>query len=476
MGLDAGKPLASQENKKVGGEELRCLIAVEEKFAGIFKSNLSKMSKFSDWTFDVCTDSTALKEWAGKDIDVLVLSRNLPGSDPVRLLSQLRTIFQSAHIVLWVGEVTESNKVYMRAAAKAGLHNTVTGKPPGDRPYTLMVALTRSKQPELDGYVDLGDADENVSENTVLDDRGDDDREETDELTEDYPVAPVRPEMIRRHAGTDGIVVISTANKGGIGKTTTSIYVATALARAGVPTVLVDLDLGAPDVASFFEIKDTPGIERLASQTKINPAQIDRLLVKVDNLYVLPGVMNKTLPRFNAGELVAILNYLKQKYAVVVVDTSPEPWTKKWLYEVFEVADLALAVVDQSKFSEEETKKYGPTLLAMGITPEKIWIVVNRFSPKLHQVRVVEAAFNSGFKKSCKVLPRVGAVINENREKIEKGTYKGIVIGLEDPNSSWHELAQGIAEIAGYRYERTGGDKTTKNTGHGLFGLFGGKR
>ncbi len=158
----------------------------------------------------------------------------------------------------------------------------------------------------------------------------------------------------------------------------------------------------------------------MANQNRINPAQIERLLVKEENLYVLPGVMNKTLPRFNSGELAAILDYLKQKFSVVVCDTSPEPWTKKWLYEVFEMADLALAVVDQSKFSEEETQKYGPTLLAMGITPEKIWIVVNRFSPKLHNIRVVEVAFNSGFKKGCKALPRVGAVINENRKKIEQ--------------------------------------------------------
>jgi Flp pilus assembly CpaE family ATPase len=194
--------------------------------------------------------------------------------------------------------------------------------------------------------------------------------------------------------------------------------------------------------------------------------------VQVENLHVLPGVMNKTLPRFKDGELAAILNYLRQKFPAVICDTSPEPWTKKWLYEVFEVADMALAVVDQSIFSEEETKKYAPTLLAMGVTPERIRIVVNRYSAKLHNIRVVEAAFNSGFKKGCK-LPKVGAIIPENWNAAVQDSYKGNIAGLEGAGSPWHKLAQEIATMAGYRYVRS--ESRGKNPG-GLFNLLLGGR
>ena len=38
-----------------------CLIAVEEKNAGIIKNNLSKMAGFSGWIFDTCTDAVELK-------------------------------------------------------------------------------------------------------------------------------------------------------------------------------------------------------------------------------------------------------------------------------------------------------------------------------------------------------------------------------------------------------------------------------
>ena len=109
------------------------------------------MNSFSDWTFDVCMDSRSMKELADESIDVLVLSRFLQGSDPIKLVSKIRLFFPSADIVLLAGQLTESSRAYVRAANKAGFHNIVTGKLPGDRPYTLMVALTRPKNPELDG-------------------------------------------------------------------------------------------------------------------------------------------------------------------------------------------------------------------------------------------------------------------------------------------------------------------------------------
>lgn len=435
-----------------------CLIAAEEGIAGTIKNNLQRMNGFSKWTFEACSDAVKLGDWADKNIDVLVLSRYLPGSEPVRLLPRIKIFFATAHIVLLVGQLTESCRAYVRVAAGNGLHNTVTGKLPGDRPYTLMVALTRSKKPELDGYTDLSDCGDegNAAEsmNNVQEKRDD-----LEEELEDIPaIVRERSDILQRYTTkkVPGILVMSTANKGGVGKTTTAIAMATALSRAGIQTALVDLDLAAPDLASFFKIQDVPGIERLANLNNISPIHIDRLLVNVaKNLHVLPGPMGKTLPRFEGGELLKVLDHLKVGFPVVVCDTPPEPWTKRWLYNAFEAVDMALAVVDQSKFSEEETKKYAPTLLMMGVKPEKIRIVVNRFSPKLHTIRMIEMMFNAGFKKSCSadLLPRVGAVIQNNWDASVRGTYNGEIADLDGESSQWHKLAKEIAALAGYRYE-----------------------
>ena len=446
-----------------------CLIAAAGGISGQIRNNLQRKNRewdFSAWTLEVCVDASKLADWSDKSIDVLLLSRTLPGADPIKLLSQVRGFFPAAHVVLLVGPVTESCKAYLRASGREGLYNSVTGELPGDRPYNLMVAMTRPRQPDLDGYAELAveDAD-NIREDYVEagGDRGGAESERAPGVA--IGVAPAN--------NGAGILVVSTANKGGVGKTTASIAVAKALGSAGIKVCLIDLDLGGPNIASFLDIKDAPGIERLSGLSDISPAQVEQLLVPVDSLAVLPGPMNKTLPFFRGADLVAILNHLRLTFQVIICDTPPEPWTKGWLYDVFEAADLALAVVDQSKLSEDETKKYAPTLLSMGVRPERIRIVVNRYSRKLHNLRVVEAAFCSGFKKGCKTLPRLGAVIPDDWDAAVKSAYRGEIAGLEDAGSPWHKLAKEIAGLAGCRYERAGAGENGRG-GSSLFRrLFG---
>jgi cellulose biosynthesis protein BcsQ len=447
---------------------LFCLIATEEATAKEIKTNMLVITKktgdFRDWTFEACTDAKYLNQWKDKNVDVLVLGREIKGADPIKLLQQVRTLFPFTHIVLLTGQITEACKTYIRAAERIGLYNIVTGDLPGDRPYNLITALTRPKSTEQgvrEDAADKGIASSNTSErynpvsilssfhDTLL--QGQEGSvymaARVDEPPIQEPIQSLKP--VR---GTTGVLVVSTANKGGVGKTTAAIATATALSKAGIPTVLVDLDLGAPDLATFFNINDGPGIEKLSNLDDIHPVQIDRLLVNVrDNLYVMPGPMSKTLPRFTGSELSKVLSYLKSKFPVVVCDTCPEPWTKKWLYNTFELADIALAVVDQSKFSEEETKKYAPTIIMMGVKPEKIRIVINRFSPKLHSAKKIEASFNSGFKKACAALPKIGAVIPDNWDASAKETYDG-EISL-DRSSQWHNIASEIADLAGYNYK-----------------------
>ena len=318
-----------------------CLIAAEEGIAGAIAANLQKMGSFSGWSFETCTDADNLAGWSGKNVDVLVLSRFLPGADHVKLLSRMRMLFPSSHIVLLVGQATEACRAYVKAANGAGLYNVVTGKLPGDRPYTLIVALTRPKNPELDGYEELSESEDESGKqlperlDVSLPENGEDAScLEAADASVEVPVARKQSGIAQKrwaNKAAAGVVVASTANKGGVGKTTAAIAVATALGRAGVPTAIVDFDLGAPDIATFFKVQGVPGIERLSNLSRVSPAQIDRLLVDVENnLHILPGPMNKTLPRFEGGELAAVLEYLKSKFQVVVCDTPPEPWTRNW--------------------------------------------------------------------------------------------------------------------------------------------------
>lgn len=283
-----------------------------------------------------------------------------------------------------------------------------------------------------------------------------------------YPQPPPQfggvPSMQRQ-----GVLVVPSANKGGVGKTTAGISLSVALAKMGVSTVLADYNFGGPNIASFFDVKDVPGIEVLG-QRNIRPGTVADLLVEVrPNLQILPGPMDKTVPLFEAEQLAAIIQILQQMFSVVICDTPPEFWTKPWLSSIFSMADYVLAVVDQSKFSQEETKNFAPYMLAMGAKPENIRIVLNRFDPKLHNTRAVEKAFCSGFKKDVKPLPRVSVVIPNDWVAHVKKSYKGEVAGVDDEKfSQWHKLANEIVQKTGISVRPEEGKKKKGLLG-GLF-------
>lgn len=536
---------------------MRCLICAENGAAELIKEDLMKTGLYKNWEFVTCGDAREMLGYARERPDVLVVSRFLPGMDPVELLDRMPTMFPASHIVLLAGRVDEKGRGYIKAAAKRGLVNVVTGKLPGNRPYTLLEALTANREGEsiLEDEADGEENDEKIARNGGFDNSGalgnsDHDKEpgETTKAGEPFKVpsrqenkitgacanagisekpsqrddfdfilssvyetpvsgrlsfgregsreagigmrvSPPKPSPGRgtgfqgrpardvsgRAKNVDNfarkgrsILVLTAANKGGVGKTTVAITLAVALARAGIPVALWDLDLGAPDVATFFGIKNVLGIEALPGR-EIRHQVVESLLVNVEeNLYVLPGPMDKTLPAFESGEIAGIAQVLLSMFSVVIGDTPPEFWTKGWLEEIFPMADKVLAVVDQSKFSEAETAAYAPCLISMGVSPEKISIILNRFSHKLHNARTVEKYFCSGFKKEvpARILPKVVATIPENWETYAQKGYKGEVAGLEDAYSQWHNLAGEIASMAGYSYSKPEVDK------RGMFKFF----
>lgn len=512
--LYAAKHGGRNRGERAKKEERRvlCVIAADRPLALHSIINLKKV--FRDWDFEVCTRAEELYAWSERRPDVLVISRSLPGEAPEKILKDVPALFSASHIVLVVGPVDEKCRIYMKNAQRLGLNNIVTGSLPGDPPYNIFVALTNSRDGEF--VIECGPEEEiqqaEAEEVLVTVDQLEEEEEERVHVVDkDYfPLAepfneddeeeiwerPARVDGRKRlfshniiprvktdpmstypHSGRDmAPVATSVANKGGVGKTTTTVSLAVALSMANMKVSIADLNLGGPNVAAFFNLNPAHGIEMLSGRRKgLRPA-VEQLLVKTryENLKVLPGPVDKTVhpeKLFGRGELAGIISVLKELSDVVLVDTPPEFWTRPWLAEVFEMSDLVLAVVDQSKFSEEDTSEYAPHLLSMGVTPERIKIVLNKFSPRLHNARIVEKAFCAGFKKGInpRVLPKVTVTIPHDWDAHGLKGYKGEVVGLEDAGSQWHRLAGEIARMAGREYAGPFKAKEVKKMG--LLGL-----
>lgn len=258
-------------------------------------------------------------------------------------------------------------------------------------------------------------------------------------------VKPVSAPERRAVKRSGRVFVLTYSNKGGVGKTTAAVSLALTLAEGGVPTVLCDFDLAAPDIASYFDLKPKQGIEKLAEGVGARSL----LLGVSGELYVLPGPVGTGISCFTGKELARAVEELLDEFPVVVGDTPPAPWEKEFLHGIFASADLVYAVVDQSKFSVRETETYAPTLLLMGVRPEAIRIIVNRYSPKLAALHEIERAFCSGFKKGARSLPKVVAVIPEGWEEQVRAGYRGSVLHREE----WLKLAREVAGLAGCALE-----------------------
>lgn len=227
---------------------------------------------------------------------------------------------------------------------------------------------------------------------------------------------PEEPEKI--FEPKDRLLLLSYANKGGVGKTTTAISLAEVLS-ARVKTLLCDFDYAGPNIGAFYSVETNNYFE----------GQVKPIKVK-NNLYVLPTPKENISRRSIKGEQITkIIDSLN--FQVIVGDTPPAPWDLPYLHNLFAQSDLVYSVVDQSLFSVSETKRFGITLVAMGVTPDRMRIIINRYSSRQASPRKILDAFCSGFKKDSRTLPKVVAHIPEAWEEQVKAGYRAVILNKD---------------------------------------------
>lgn len=477
--------------KALAAITINCLLLVEKEIAVDLLTALKSLAQFKHWhfTFDDNIHNP----------DVVVVSRKYTIQHHL-ILRGLKKTYSNSRIVLLAGSIEDINastEVFINSANRCGLYNIVTGdipKTPGDRPYTLPVALMydweevgyrriqtdESTVPPINNDMPVAKTTSEAKPiiefshqepifNTLPDNIMANQSEEKSRPL--FPAQKPQTRVIKEEEAniqstiqqpifaaktisTRGKLVISSSTKGGVGKTTIAITKALALANAGIKTCLMDFNLAAPDIATFFKIEGVPGIE-LLSTSPFSQALVMEVLVKInDYLYVLPGPMDTTNPYFEEGKLGKILDFLLTQFPVTIADTPPEFWTDERLKELFERADRVYSILTQSSFSEEEAKDYAPQYIMCGVKPNQIGLILNMYDPELRDPRKIEVSFSANLKvKDKKFLPRIEAIIPVNYRENVKGTHEGKVVDLDKKYNQIHQVVQKIAQMAGYSYE-----------------------
>ena len=118
-----------------------------------------------------------------------------------------------------------------------------------------------------------------------------------------------------------GRVIVITSGKGGVGKTTTSANIGTALAKEGYKVVLIDTDLGLRNLDLLLGLENRivyTIVDVIEERCKLKQALVKDK--KNPNLQLLAAAQTRDKSAVNAEQLKEICDQLKEKNDFVLVD------------------------------------------------------------------------------------------------------------------------------------------------------------
>ncbi len=210
---------------------------------------------------------------------------------------------------------------------------------------------------------------------------------------------------IERVAQTHGMgkrakVIHVIPTQGGCGSTTVACNVAASLAKSGVKTALIDLDLIRGGVASYFDTRARYTIaDVMDSAEKVDKQLLDNALTIHKNsgtaLLARPDLPEDT-QRVNPQGIQRLLGILGRIFDYVVIDSmmSIDPIYAAALHS----ADINLVVMQLNVPSAKNAERFVGALRRMGIEASKIRILVNRYVKKGWDIEPAEVERALGLK------------------------------------------------------------------------------
>ncbi len=177
-----------------------------------------------------------------------------------------------------------------------------------------------------------------------------------------------------------GKVIVVTSGKGGVGKTTTTANVGTALALLGKTVVVVDADVGLRNLDIVMGLESRvvyTSMDVIDKQCELNKALVkDR---RVDGLTLLAASQKNNKDDMQPEEMKAMCSKLQTDHDFVLVD-SPAG-IERGFNNASAGADEAIVVTTPDVSAIRDADRIIGLLQHAGIEP--INLVLNRFSPQL---------------------------------------------------------------------------------------------
>ncbi|WP_416827494.1 septum site-determining protein MinD [Ectobacillus polymachus] len=172
-----------------------------------------------------------------------------------------------------------------------------------------------------------------------------------------------------------GEAIVITSGKGGVGKTTTSANLGTALALSGKKVCLVDTDIGLRnlDVVMGLENRIVFDLVNVVEGT----CRLPQALIKdkrFDDLYLLPAAQTSDKTAVNPEQLKEIINELRQDFDYILIDCPAG--IEQGFKNAIAGADKAIVVTTPEVSSMRDADRIIGLLETEDIEPPKL--IINR--------------------------------------------------------------------------------------------------
>ncbi|CCO10799.1 septum site-determining protein MinD [Carnobacterium maltaromaticum LMA28] len=119
-----------------------------------------------------------------------------------------------------------------------------------------------------------------------------------------------------------GTAIVITSGKGGVGKTTSTANIGTALALQGKKVCLIDMDIGLRNLDVILGLENRiiyDIVDVVEERVKLHQAIIKDKRFN-DNLYLLPAAQNADKSSVSGEQMIEIVDQLRPDYDYILID------------------------------------------------------------------------------------------------------------------------------------------------------------
>ena len=388
------------------GEKIRVMIVDD---VSETRENVRKLLQFES-DVDVVgvarTGKEAIQLSQDLNPDVVLMDINMPDMDGITATETIRAKQPTVQVVILS---VQGDQNYMRRAMLAGARDFLTKPPMGDELISAIRRAGAMAQTERSKSVQV-------------------------------QVAPIpgNPAALMGYGAPKGKIVTIYSPKGGTGCTTLAVNLALTLNNEDTRVALVDGNLQFGDVAVFINEQGKNTIIDLAPRAEeLDPEIVEEVMLKhaASGLHVLAAPSRpEYAEKVSSGQFVRVLEYLRQMYAYVIVDTAT--LLTDVTLSAIDVSDLVVLVTTQDIPSIKNCRLFLDLLQTLGIERDRILFVMNRYDKRINITpdRVTE-----------NLKQEIASVIPLDEQTVTKAVNRGVPFVLE---SKSQPASRGVFSLA----------------------------